>query len=424
MSERIRSLPTLAFVLITLVLATSASAHFLLNLNVRIIHIEHQSDGLSVYLRTPMPYLVADKLGETDGDELPAPAPFTTNAREGGQLVHFVDLEAVAAEPLGLGQIAEDGLSLVVDGARLRGSVDTLRLHRVGTEPGFATLDEAKLAVAEGAMPSSPLFVGDTVADIVIRYVADTRIRSYSISSTLDPGLPGQEMTANLILDYGGDTPKVFRSRGLMLEPVEVTQSHMGAFVSFVWEGVRHILEGLDHVLFVVCLVIGATALRSLLWRVTGFTLGHSVTLALGFFGFVPTGAWFIPAVETGIALSIIYAAWTALRGDAHSTEAESRILVITILIGLLHGLGFSFVLQEILQVSSPNIWQSLLAFNVGVEIGQLSIVLLIWPAMALLRRANVKAWRIAKTGLAVGCSIVAGVWTFERVGQVLASLS
>ena len=75
-------------------------------------------------------------------------------------------------------------------------------------------------------------------------------------------------------------------------------------------EGVRHILEGLDHVLFVVCLVLGASGLGAPgMARVTGFTIGHSVTLTLGFFGYYPTGAWFVPLVETGIALSIVYTA-------------------------------------------------------------------------------------------------------------------
>ena len=415
--------PRIAAVLLALILATSASAHFLLNLNVRIIHVEHQSDGLTVFLRTPMPYLVADKLGEVEGDELPEPAPFTTNAREDGKLVHFVDLDAIAADALGLGQIAEAGLSLVVHGDRLSGNIESLRLHRVGNEPGFATLEEAKAAITDSPEPSPPLFVGDTVADIVIRYDAGQRVQSYAISSALDPGLPGQEKTANLILDYGGGDPKVFRSRGLMLEPVEVTQSGVGAFASFVWEGVRHILEGLDHVLFVVCLVIGATALRSLLWRVTGFTLGHSVTLALGFFGFVPSGAWFIPAVETGIALSIIYAAGMAMLPGERTTGSEVRILMVTILIGLLHGLGFSFVLQEILQVTSPNIWQSLLAFNVGVEVGQLMIVLLIWPGMAILARVDARVWRVARLGLAAACTVIACIWTVERFGQVMTAL-
>ena len=114
------------------------------------------------------------------------------------------------------------------------------------------------------------------------------------------------------------------------------------------------------------------------------------MTLAIGFFGYVPSGAWFVPSVETGIALSIIYAAALAVKRNGPETSANRSTFVVTVLIGLLHGLGFSFVLQEIIQVTSPNIWQSLLAFNVGVEIGQIAIVLAIWPLLRIIARTGV----------------------------------
>ena len=178
-----------------------------------------------------------------------------------------------------------------------------------------------------------------------------------------------------------------------------------------------------DSVLFVVCLVIGAATLRSLLARVTGFTLGHSVTLAAGFFGFVPSGAWFVPAVETGIALSIIYAAVIAIRPLSGPGDTEWSTFAVTCVIGLLHGLGFSFVLQNILQVTSPNIWQSLLAFNVGVEIGQLAIVLAVWPLFYLMRHTNTAVWRVAQIGTALGCIAVASMWTANRIGMLFESI-
>ena len=312
--KRFRSSALGAATIVTLsmflaIFAASASAHFLLNLNVRILHVEHLGDGLRVYLRTPMPYLVADKTGPVRADGLPEPAPFTTNEMKDGKLSHYVDFERLQANLTGLGAIGEAGFEFIANGKRVGGSVEQVQLYRVGTQPDFATLGEARAAFkTRTSLPETdrPLYVGDAVVDMVLRYDAGGPVGSYSVSSNLDPGLPGQETTANLILDYGPGNPKVFRSRGLMQQPVEISRSALSAIGTFIVEGIRHILEGLDHVLFVVCLIIGAATLKSLLWRVTGFTLGHSVTLALGFFGFVPSGAWFVPAVETGIALSII----------------------------------------------------------------------------------------------------------------------
>jgi hypothetical protein len=95
----------------------------------------------------------------------------------------------------------------------------------------------------------------------------------------------------------------------------------------------------------------------------------------------------------------------------------------VTCAIGLLHGLGFSFVLQKILQITSPDIWQSLLAFNVGVEIGQLTIIVIAWPLFRLIQRFSEYAWRIGRIGIASVCIAVAAVWTGQRVLSVIGSL-
>lgn len=407
--------------------AAAANAHFLLNLNVRILHVEHLESGLRVYLRTPMPYLVADKVGRPGQDGLPEPAPFTTNTVEDGKLAHLVNFDQLKSNPLGLGTLAEQGFDFESGDARLSGAVEQLRLYRVGTQPEFATLAEA-VASFEGAysLPDAnqSLYVGDAMVDVVLQYETVQPIWTYSLSSTLNPGLPDQENTANLILDYGPGHPKVFRSRGLMQDPVHITRSAFSAIRTFIVEGVHHILEGMDHVLFVICLVLGALSFKSLLWRVTGFTLGHSVTLALGFFGFVPSGAWFVPAVETGIALSIVYAAFISIRPNPDALAGERRTFWVTCAIGLLHGLGFSFVLQNILQIDSPSIWQSLVAFNVGVEIGQLAIVLGTWPLFYLIRRINGEVWRATQVAIAAICLTIAAIWTVQRLAQTIQSFT
>ena len=404
--------------------AVSLQAHFLLNLNVRIFHIEHVKNGLRVFVRTPMPYLVANKLGEAPEGILPPPAPFTSNAFQDEVIVHFVDFDAIDDAPIGVAQLVADGLYVTISGETVEAEVEALRLFRVGEEPSFATIDEAQIAInSDGYDRKAPLFVGDTVVDVALLFPTQGIVSEYSISSTLDPGLPGQEETANLLLDYGSNEPNVFRSRGLMQDPVVITQSAFAGILTFIWEGVRHILEGVDHVLFVVCLVIGAHTLNALLWRVTGFTIGHSLTLTSGFFGFVPSGAWFVPAVETGIALSIIYAAVIALQNPSGEQSSNRRMLVITIAIGLLHGLGFSFVLQEILQVTSPNIWQSLLAFNIGVEVGQIMIVLVVWPFLLASHRLSATSWSVARLGMAGACVVIAAYWTIERAGMVLSAI-
>ncbi len=400
---------------------TQAWGHFLLNTNIRLIHVEHLDDGLQVYLRLPMPYLVADKLGTPQADGTVEPAPFTVNERIEGELMHRIDLEALRQDPGGLGRMVAEGHRFAVDGAPLTAVVEKVRVTPALKQSPFATLEEAKRSFEGPLYPEDEeaAFVGDLVVDVQLRYRSGDDADSYEVSSTLNPGLEGQEETANLLLDYyPGSDPQVFRVRGLLAEPVEVSRSYLTAALSFVVDGIRHILEGLDHVLFVLCLTIGAFTLGQLLWRVTGFSIGHTITLIAGFFGYVPSGAWFIPAVETGIALSIIYAAAIAL-----ANKPVGATVVVTVLIGLLHGLGFSFVLHEILQINAPNLWQSLLAFNVGIELGQLAIVVLVYPLLWLIARANPKWATMSRWAIALPCILIAAVWTGERVLLLLQTL-
>jgi hypothetical protein len=259
-------------------------------------------------------------------------------------------------------------------------------------------------------------YVGDAVIDALMIVETDAPVATCSIASRLDPGLPGQEDAANLVLDHGPGGSEAYRARGLLTQPVTITRTPAAAALTFVVEGVRHILAGPDHVLFVLCLVLGTSGVRSLISRVTGFTVGHSVTLTAGFFGYVPAGGWFVPVVETGIALSIIYAAAIALLPPGRHARSERAMFAVTCAIGFLHGLGFSFVLQRMLSVDAPNLWQSLLAFNVGVELGQLAIIAVALPVLLSLRQMSDGFWRVGRIGLATGCIAVAAVWTAQRV--------
>ncbi len=391
-----------------------ARAHFQLNMNIRIVHVEHLDDGLRVYLRLPLAYVLAGLTGPERADGTVEPAPFTVNELREGALMHSIDLEALRRDPAGLARLIAEGHVVTAEGRALAGEVSTIRVQLGLEQSPFSTLAEAERSMAGPLYPADrpPAFVGDLVVDAVITYRAGRAVPRYAFGGRLDPGLEGQDQTANVLIDYfpGGD-PLILRARGLLAEPIEVSRSPLAAAGTFVIEGIRHILEGTDHVLFVLCLTIGAFSLTDLLLRVTGFTVGHTVTLIAGFLGYVPSAAWFVPVVETGIAISIVYAGTIALM-----QKPQGATLLVTALIGLLHGLGFSFVLGEILKVDAPNLWQSLLAFNLGVELGQVAIVLLAYPAIRLLGRLGARAGTAGRWAVALPCIAVAAAWTGQRL--------
>ena len=399
--------------------AGPVSAHFLLNVNIRVFHVVHERGQIRLLVRLPMPWLVADKLGPETAGGRRVPAPYTTNRIEDGALVHYLDPEAFRNAPEGLAAMLAEGLILETAGEVLGADIGRVRAYPASRQAPFALLEEAETALAGPAYAADfeVTYVGDTIIDAELIYPTGRSVSRYTLRSILDPGLPGQDDTANLILDHAATPPLIFRIRGLMAQPIEVSHSALEAAWTFVTEGVRHILEGTDHVLFVLCLVLGAATLGALVWRVTGFTIGHSVTLTLGFFGYVPQGTWFIPLVETGIALSIVYAAVVAL-----TTVGHRMTTLVTALLGLLHGLGFSFVLSEILDLRSPNLWQSLLAFNAGIEVGQLLIVLALWPLLVFVAGRYPARIVAVRWVVALPCILVATIWTGERAVQLVSS--
>ena len=118
--------------------------------------------------------------------------------------------------------------------------------------------------------------------------------------------------------------------------------------------------------------------LRPLVAVVTAFTVAHSITLIASAFDMAPTALWFPPLIETLIAASIVYMALENIIG----AQLERR-WIVTFGFGLVHGFGFSFALRESLQFAGSHLLTSLLAFNVGVELGQLLVLLVLLPVLA-----------------------------------------
>jgi hypothetical protein len=154
------------------------------------------------------------------------------------------------------------------------------------------------------------------------------------------------------------------------------------AVLRFVKLGFFHILDGTDHLLFLFCLVIPFRRLWTLVPIVTAFTVAHSITLISAAYNYAPGALWFPPLIETLIAMSIVY---MALENIAVATP--HRRWLITFLFGLVHGFGFSFGLQHTMQFAGSHLLMSLLSFNLGVELGQLLVLVVMVPALAVLFR-------------------------------------
>jgi hypothetical protein len=173
--------------------------------------------------------------------------------------------------------------------------------------------------------------------------------------------------------------------------------------------GVSHIIPyGLDHILFVTGLCLLGTSFRTLFLQATTFTVAHSLTLALSMKGVIHLSP---QIVEPVIALSILF---IAIENLLISALKPWRLMVI-FLFGMIHGLGFAGALNEV-GLPPGKFYLSLISFNIGVEIGQLIIMTLVF---FLLIRPFSKAPGYRKRivfPLSISLAVVAGYWVFERI--------
>jgi hypothetical protein len=179
----------------------------------------------------------------------------------------------------------------------------------------------------------------------------------------------------------------------------------------FVRRGVEHILGGMDHLLFVICLVIPIRRMRSLIGIITAFTAAHSITLIASAAGLAPDALWFPPLIETLIAVSIVYMAFENM---VAKPEALGRRWMVAFGFGLVHGFAFSFALRESMQFAGSHLVAALLSFNVGVELGQLLVVATAIPVLAWMFRSVVAE----RPGVLLSSALVAHTawhWMLDR---------
>jgi hypothetical protein len=300
-----------------------------------------------------------------------------------------------------------DFVELYEDGVRLpKPTVAAVRVD-LPSSRAFASYEEALANVLGPRLPDDTNLIWEQgVLDVLFEYP----IRSEHSRFAIHPGFTrlGLQVNVGLRLLAPGKPERVFDVHA-DVGVVELDPAWYQASWLFVKEGFWHILDGTDHLLFLLCLVIPFRRLRPLIIVVTAFTVAHSVTLIASAYDLAPDALWFPPLVEMIIAASIFYMALENIVGPG-----LQRRWVMTFAFGLVHGFGFSFLLRERLQFAGSHLLTSLLAFNLGVELGQLLVLLVLIPALGLLFTRVVQE----RMGVIILSTIVAHTawhWMAER---------
>lgn len=243
----------------------------------------------------------------------------------------------------------------------------------------------------------APLYPEDWSSQFTIAVFEKGRVAQQAILSAAQPRFDSEE-------SRHGSTPRA---------------ALVSIIGSFGQQGILHIFGGLDHVCFVLGLLLLGGSLRALLKIITAFTFAHSITLTLAALGIYAPSPRVIEPIEPLIALSIIAVAAENFRHhharkNAAAAKTDWRSL-LTFGFGLIHGFGFAGALGEVGLPREALGW-ALASFNVGVEIGQAAIILLIAPALAwLARKSKLAHRRLVLTGSA-GIACAGLFWFMQRL--------
>lgn len=321
----------------------------------------------------------------------------------------YLDLAAVEERLPAAAAATAREIALYENGVALKPSRSAARIS-LPSDQSFASYEKARASIAGPKLSATTDVVWNQgYLDAHLEYPIGSERSDFSLDMQLAPGLKGRLKLVVRFLPPEG-TVRAYQLHGgaghVMLDP-----RWYQAAAAFVRFGFRHILDGLDHLLFLLCLVL---PFRRVGWTlvavITSFTAAHSVTLIGAAYGMVPEGRWFPPLVELLIAASIIYMAIE----NVLRPNLRWRWLV-TAAFGLVHGFGFSFMLKNQLQFAGDHLLVSLVAFNIGIELGQLAFIAVALPALTLVLANPRVSERLGMLIVSVFVAHAAWHWLVER---------
>lgn len=269
------------------------------------------------------------------------------------------------------------------------------------------------------------------VVDWACPHDADAAVlkQGHVLHSALFPDTEGYIKSAQTIVAYHLDGTSGSAALDANRPSFSTTQSWGTRFWQFYRLGIEHLLTGPDHLLFLTALIIGSRKLREIVFAATTFTLAHSTTLVLAAFGLIQVSSDVVePLIALSIAATAAWYLWRLWRKGDHATDLDTTStshfaldragwvrLAVVFCFGLVHGMGFAGALGIDHAWSWALLW-SLLVFNLGIETVQLGLIVVIFPALMLLRRAQPRSalWLTGAIGVVV--SVAGLLWFLQRL--------
>ncbi|MEU8014291.1 HupE/UreJ family protein [Micromonospora parva] len=295
-----------------------------------------------------------------------------------------------------------------------------------------------RFSVSSRGAACRPTQVGDATigaregvpyADLLLDWTCPERVDEHVVRSGLFPDGEGYVKGTKTIVTYEIDGRSGSAALDAANPSFSTAQAWYERFGEFFVLGAEHLLSGIDHILFLLALIAGSRRLREIVLAATSFTVAHSVTFMLAALGLVEVpGAIVEPIIALSIAVVAGWHLWGIWRRGEHATDLETAgrghfsldragwiRLGVVFCFGLVHGLGFAGALGIDEAWSWTLLW-SLLVFNIGIEVVQLTIIAVVFPLLFVLRRRAPKAGLWATGAVSAGVSSMGLIWFVQRI--------
>lgn len=380
-----------------------AQAHFQ-NFLARMLYLQDEGQDSLIYLRLPLASLLLPPEWEQDSPLLSSPY---THADPDGR--PRLDLVALAQQPEPLKSAAARYLQLRSRFAEaVPRQVEALRIQRLEQRSPFGYLPTIERTLdAPLQLPETAPLLEEAIIDIKLR-LPGVRVQDLRhLASPSDEWDLIRTRSVNILTLPQGR----YTSEGPLELRLQTPPSPLQTLGQQLSSGIHHVLIGLDHLLFMAVLVLGATRWRCVLRYSLVFTAGHSITLGLAILGGLSLQGIGVPLIELLIALSVLY---SCIRLLTHTSGSVLPLWQVGA-IGLLHGLGFANVMYNATGLPPQQLLLNWIGFNLGIELGQALVFVILGAILLSLHRIGRIERRQTMVALAWPSLAIAGFWSLER---------
>lgn len=392
------------FALILIIYSSSAFSHFS-HFEPRIIHLYQDNQDTIILMRMPLPLVLLDEnwQGINSNQDIPWTKKIDTAD-------YLIDQRKIAKNLDKFKQHITQGYTIKKNSIVQNYLIESVNIFNSDDRKPFSSLKTAEQNFnGDVTIRPSATKLFDAGIDIKLRIINTSVVNDdISISSILGDKFNAINKLANIINLHRDNANESVTTLGILDYSSTHLPSMTQQLINGFTDGFIHILIGLDHVLFVLLLFYSAASFLKLLSLATAFTVGHSFSL---FFGdnIAIVSPIFIPSVELLIALTIAFTAIALLLKKAQHLGTTPLLII-----GVIHGFGFSFVFNELEKEGAQTSISNLLSFNIGIEAGQLFIYVLAFAMTLLIKKQSLLVKKLPYY-VSVCALVISAYWVATR---------